>query len=37
MRPADYSGETEWTDTLIDVAEDAALFVMEAHFFAGIR
>ncbi|MDH3678595.1 MAG: MBL fold metallo-hydrolase [Acidimicrobiia bacterium] len=28
-----YSGDTEWTDTLIDVAADADLFVAEAYFF----
>ena len=28
-----YSGDTEWTDTLIDAARGADLFVCEAYFF----
>lgn len=28
-----YSGDTEWTDALIDVAKDADLFICEAYFF----
>jgi ribonuclease BN (tRNA processing enzyme) len=28
-----YSGDTEWTDSLIDVAEGADLFVCECNFF----
>ncbi len=28
-----YSGDTEWTDTLIDLSRDADLFVVEALFF----
>ncbi len=28
-----YSGDTEWTDSLIDVARGADLFVCEAYFF----
>ena len=28
-----YTGDTEWTDTLIDVARDADLFIAEAYFF----
>jgi ribonuclease BN (tRNA processing enzyme) len=28
-----YSGDTEWTDALIDVARDADLFVCECNFF----
>ena len=28
-----YSGDTEWTDTLIDVARDADLFICEAYYF----
>jgi ribonuclease BN (tRNA processing enzyme) len=28
-----YSGDTEWTDTLIDVARGADLFICEAYFF----
>jgi ribonuclease BN (tRNA processing enzyme) len=28
-----YSGDTEWTDTLIDVADRADLFVCECNFF----
>ena len=29
-----YSGDTEWTDALVDAARDADLFVVEAYFFA---
>jgi len=29
-----YSGDTEWTDTLVEVAAGADLFVCEAYFFA---
>jgi len=28
-----YSGDTEWTDTLVDVSEKADLFICEAYFF----
>lgn len=28
-----YSGDTEWTDALIDASQDADLFVCEAYFF----
>jgi ribonuclease BN (tRNA processing enzyme) len=28
-----YSGDTEWTDTLLDIARDADLFVCEAYTF----
>jgi len=28
-----YSGDTEWDDTLIEVASDADLFICEAYFF----
>jgi ribonuclease BN (tRNA processing enzyme) len=28
-----YSGDTEWTDTLIEVAEGADLFICEANFY----
>jgi len=28
-----YSGDTEWTDALLDVARDADLFICEAYFF----
>jgi ribonuclease BN (tRNA processing enzyme) len=28
-----YSGDTEWTDSLIDVARGADLFIAEAYFF----
>jgi ribonuclease BN (tRNA processing enzyme) len=28
-----YSGDTEWTDSLIDAARDADLFIAEAYFF----
>ena len=28
-----YSGDTEWTDTLIDATRGADLFVCEAYFF----
>ena len=28
-----YSGDTEWTDALIDVAKDADLFVCECNFY----
>ncbi len=28
-----YSGDTEWTDNLIDAARDADLFICEAYFF----
>lgn len=28
-----YSGDTEWTDTLLEVARDADLFICEAYFF----
>jgi ribonuclease BN (tRNA processing enzyme) len=28
-----YSGDTEWTETLLDVARDADLFLCEAYFF----
>ncbi len=28
-----YSGDTEWTDTLLEAARDADLFVCEAYFF----
>lgn len=28
-----YSGDTEWTDTLLDVARGADLFICEAYFF----
>ncbi len=28
-----YSGDTEWTDSLVDVARDADLFICEAYFF----
>ena len=28
-----YSGDTEWTDSLLSVARDADLFVCEAYFF----
>jgi len=29
-----YSGDTEWTEALLDAARDADLFVCEAYFFA---
>jgi ribonuclease BN (tRNA processing enzyme) len=29
-----YSGDTEWTDTLIEIAQGADLFVCECNFFA---
>jgi ribonuclease BN (tRNA processing enzyme) len=32
-RTVAYTGDTEWTDELIRVAENANLFVAEAHFF----
>jgi ribonuclease BN (tRNA processing enzyme) len=28
-----YSGDTEWTDALVEVARDADLFICEAYFF----
>ena len=28
-----YTGDTEWTDTLIDVGRDADLFIAEAYFY----
>jgi ribonuclease BN (tRNA processing enzyme) len=28
-----YSGDTEWTDKLVDVADQADLFICEAYFF----
>jgi ribonuclease BN (tRNA processing enzyme) len=28
-----YSGDTEWTDALVDVARDADLFICEAYYF----
>jgi ribonuclease BN (tRNA processing enzyme) len=28
-----YSGDTEWTDALVDAARDADLFICEAYFF----
>ena len=28
-----YSGDTEWTDTLVEAAQDADLFICEAYFF----
>lgn len=28
-----YSGDTEWTDSLIEAAQDADLFICEAYFF----
>jgi ribonuclease BN (tRNA processing enzyme) len=28
-----YSGDTEWTDTLVDAARGADLFISEAYFF----
>ncbi len=28
-----YSGDTEWTETLVEVASEADLFVVEAYFF----
>ena len=28
-----YSGDTEWTESLVDAARDADLFVCEAYFF----
>jgi ribonuclease BN (tRNA processing enzyme) len=28
-----YSGDTEWTDTLLEVARDADLFICEAYFY----
>lgn len=28
-----YSGDTEWSDSLIDAADDANLFICEAYFF----
>ena len=28
-----YSGDTAWTETLLDVARDADLFVCEAYFY----
>jgi ribonuclease BN (tRNA processing enzyme) len=31
-----YSGDTEWTDTLLTVARDADLFICEAYFFEKI-
>jgi ribonuclease BN (tRNA processing enzyme) len=30
-----YSGDTEWTDTLLPIARDAALFVCECYGYAG--
>ena len=32
-RTVTYSGDTEWTDTLIDAARGADLFIAEAYFF----
>jgi ribonuclease BN (tRNA processing enzyme) len=32
-RVISYSGDTEWTDTLIDAARGADLFICEAYFF----
>jgi len=29
-----YSGDTEWTEALVEVARDADLFICEAYFFA---
>jgi ribonuclease BN (tRNA processing enzyme) len=28
-----YSGDTEWTDSLVDVARGADLFICEAYYF----
>jgi ribonuclease BN (tRNA processing enzyme) len=28
-----YSGDTEWTESLLDAARDADLFICEAYFF----
>jgi ribonuclease BN (tRNA processing enzyme) len=28
-----YSGDTEWTDALLDVADDADVFIVETYFF----
>jgi len=32
-RVVSYSGDTEWTDTLVEVADGADLFICEAYFF----
>jgi ribonuclease BN (tRNA processing enzyme) len=32
-RTVAYSGDTQWTDVLIDAADDADLFICEAYFF----